>query len=96
MHGHGVQIFVRDMNALQRVDSMQFQPIVESTMGQNNQESRLQYWVIRLSLRSFARLLRTTRFARALRLHAPLRSLVRLLAHFAYSAHSIARGTVND
>ena len=42
----------------------------QHTVGQNNQESRLQYWVTHSSVRSFARtahsLLSTTRFAWAL------------------------------
>ena len=56
-----------------------------STVGQNNQEYRLKYWAIRLSVRShhsLVHLLRTAPFARALR-----------CAHF---SHSPARGTVND
>ena len=36
------------------------------TLGQNGQEYRLQYWTTRSSIRLFARLLRTTHFARTL------------------------------
>ena len=67
------------------------------TVGQNNQESRLQYWATCSSICSFARTAHSIACSALLVYsfcsRAPLRSLVRLLAHF---THSLPRGTVND
>ena len=63
------------------------------TMGQNNQDSRLQYWATRLSAPSFARTTRLLALHSLLRSHALLHSLICSLAHF---AHSLTCGTVND
>ena len=67
---------------------------IHSTLGQNSKESRLKYWTTpRPFARSLALLTRSLVPSCLLRSCTPLRSLVRLLAHF---AHSLARGTVND
>ena len=66
------------------------------TVGQNNQEYRLQYWATRSYVCSFAcSLALLTRLLAppcSLRLRALLQSLVCLLSHF---AHSRARGKVS-
>ena len=63
------------------------------TMGQNNQDSRLQYWATRSSAPSFARTTRLLALHSSLRSQALLHSLICSIAHF---AHSLACGTVND
>ena len=63
------------------------------TVGQNNQEYRLQYWATRSSVRLFAR---TAHLFACSALLASLVCSAALSRSLAHLAHSLARGTVID